>query len=147
MILRRRRSSTKRRSGKFVIRMGRACFSGNRKRGMQASKLSTKHSTGAAVFAAVVGSDAGRELARHGSARRNAARRALSHIHILFWQLTASRKTRLFTRPARRRVVESKDTRGRSLLRKPRPGSPAGRRYQQRQRRQRFYRCFLSPRY
>src|SRR5262249_19182219 len=45
MILRRRRSSTKRRSSKFVVRMARRCATGNRRWAIQASKSSMKQAT------------------------------------------------------------------------------------------------------
>ena len=45
MILRRRRSSTNRRSSKFVVRMARRCVTGNRRWAMQASKSAMKHAT------------------------------------------------------------------------------------------------------
>jgi hypothetical protein len=62
MILKRRRSSTKRCSSKFVVRMARRCVTGNRRWAMQASKSSMKpwkHATALSYFAPIEANDAG----------------------------------------------------------------------------------------
>src|SRR5262249_32242383 len=69
MILSRRRSSTKRRSSKFVVRIARRCVTG-KQMGDAGFEVIDEAGNRAIVLAAIVGNDPGRELARNGSARR-----------------------------------------------------------------------------
>src|SRR4029077_18215210 len=67
IILRRRRSSTNKRSSRFVVRIARRWVSQVRDAGFEVVHEAGNRSV---VLAAIIGNDPGRELARNGSAWR-----------------------------------------------------------------------------
>src|SRR4051794_5646102 len=89
MILSRRRSSPKRRSRRFVVRVERRCVTGSLRWAMQASKSSSKQAT---AQRAVIGPNALGEVASDGSR----------------WGLVTGARTRLELRPQVRRDLDGK---------------------------------------